>query len=189
MAASQKYLQRGQTPVAAVLLNLETDGFTCRKWGGEQTCKPGDWIVDNASAVYTLDCDSFARTDCADSPDLYRKVAPNWAGLAHHDAAIKTKEDGLTLSSRTSRDRTAMRSRCAGSKLCTSQPDEPVNSHHPCHLLDAQWWLGGRRRQQPCSGRRPRATGPSVHLPRPAEERFVYVRTAVKRAGHNTHNI
>ena len=92
MAASQKHLQREQIPVAAILLNLETDGFTCRKWGGEQTCKPGDWIVDNAGSVYTLDCDSFARTDRADSPDLYRKVAPNWADLAPHDAAIKTKE-------------------------------------------------------------------------------------------------
>jgi hypothetical protein len=77
------------------LLKLETDGFTCRQWSGEQTCKPGDWIVDNAGTVYTLDCDSFARTDRADSPDLYRKVAPNWADLAHHDAAIKTKEGAL----------------------------------------------------------------------------------------------
>ena len=138
MAASQKYLKREQTPVAAILLNLETDGFTCRKSGGEQTCKLGDWSVDNDGAVYTLDCDSFARTNRADSPDLYRKVAPIWAELAHHDGAIKTKEGGLTWSSRTSRDRTAMWSRCACSKLCTSQPNEPVNGHHTCHLLDAQ---------------------------------------------------
>ena len=95
MAASQKYLQREQTPVAAILLNLETDDFTCRKSGGEQTCKLGDWSVDNDGDVYTLDCDSFARTNRADSPDLCRKVAPIWAELAHHDGAIKTKEGAL----------------------------------------------------------------------------------------------
>jgi hypothetical protein len=95
MATSQKYLQRGQTQVATILLKLETDGFTCRQWSGEQTCKPGDWIVDNAGTVYTLDCNSFARTDRADSPDLYRKVAPIWAELAYHDDAIKTKEGAL----------------------------------------------------------------------------------------------
>ena len=51
MAARQKYLKREQAAVAAIQLNLETDGFTYRKWGGEQTCKPGDWIVDNGGDV------------------------------------------------------------------------------------------------------------------------------------------
>jgi len=45
--------------------------------------------------VYTVDRDTFARTYRAESPGLYRKVAPVWAELADRDGAIRTKE-GVT---------------------------------------------------------------------------------------------
>lgn len=95
MAARQKYIKRVRTEIVAVQLDLDTDGFTYRKWGGEQRCKPGDWIVNNGGDVYTVDRDTFARTYRAESPGLYRKVAPVWAEVADHDGAIRTKE-GVT---------------------------------------------------------------------------------------------
>jgi hypothetical protein len=95
MAARKKYVKRARTPVVAIQLDLETGGFTYRKWGGEQSCKSGDWIVNNGGDVYTVDRDSFARTYRAESPGLYQKVAPVWAELADRDGAIRTKE-GVT---------------------------------------------------------------------------------------------
>lgn len=95
MTARQKYLKRTQGEVIAVQLDLDTDGFTYRKWGGEQSCKPGDWIVNNGGNVYTVDRDSFASTYRAESPGLYRKVAPVWAELTDCDGSIKTRE-GVT---------------------------------------------------------------------------------------------
>ena|SRR2546422_1246837 len=95
MAARQKYVKRAQTQVVAIQLNLEIGGFTYRKWGDEQTCKPGDWIVNNGGDVYTVDRDTFARTYRAESPGVYRKVTPVWAELADRDGAIRTKE-GVT---------------------------------------------------------------------------------------------
>jgi len=95
MATRRKYVKRAATLVVAVQLDLQTDGFTYQKWGGEQTCKPGDWIVNNDGDVYTVDRETFARTYRAASPGLYRKVAPVWADVADQDGAIRTKE-GLT---------------------------------------------------------------------------------------------
>ena len=95
MAARQKYVKRERTQVVAVQLDLETSGFTYRKWGGEQTCKPGDWIVNNGGDVYTVDRDTFARTYRAEGQGLYRKVAPVWAERVDRADAIKTKE-GVT---------------------------------------------------------------------------------------------
>jgi hypothetical protein len=95
MAPRRKYVKRAHTLVVAVQLDLDTEGFTYRKWGGEQTCKPGDWVVNNAGDVYTVDRDTFARTYRDVSPGLYRKVAPVWAETADRDGAIKTKE-GVT---------------------------------------------------------------------------------------------
>ena len=95
MATRRKYMKRAWTQVVAIQLNLETGGFAYFKWGSEQTCKPGDWIVNNAGDVYTVDRDAFARTYRAESPGLYRKVTPVWAELADRDGSIKTKE-GVT---------------------------------------------------------------------------------------------
>jgi len=62
MSERQKYVKRADQKVHAVRLDLDTDGFTYRKWGAEQRCKRGDWLVDNGGEVYTVDGDSFART-------------------------------------------------------------------------------------------------------------------------------
>ena len=42
------YRKKGSATICAVQLNLDTDGFSYEKWGGEQRCKSGDWLVDNA---------------------------------------------------------------------------------------------------------------------------------------------
>jgi hypothetical protein len=95
MAPRRKYIKRANAPVVAVQLDLETPGFTYRKWGGDQTCKRGDWIVNNDGDVYTVDSETFDRTYRAETQGLYRKVAPVWAEKADHDGAITTKE-GVT---------------------------------------------------------------------------------------------
>lgn len=95
MAVRRKYIKRSDTLVVAVPLDLDTDGFTYRKWGGVQRCKPGDWIVHNAGEVYTVDRETFARTYRADGTGTYRKVTAVWAERAASDGAIPTKE-GVT---------------------------------------------------------------------------------------------
>ena len=57
-------MKRPDQKVHAVRLDLETDGFTYRKWGAEQRCKRGDWLVSNPddagnSDTYTVDADTF----------------------------------------------------------------------------------------------------------------------------------
>ncbi len=92
MAGRRKYVKRANTAVVAVQLDLDTDGFTYRKWGAVQRCKPGDWIVNNAGDMYTVDRETFQRTYRAEGPGLYVKVAPVWAEVAERDGVIATKE-------------------------------------------------------------------------------------------------
>jgi len=92
MADRKKYKPRGTTPVVAVRLDLDTEGFHYQKWGSEQTCKRGDWIVDNDGEVYTVDADSFQRTYREISRGLYQKETPVWAEVAERDGTIHTKE-------------------------------------------------------------------------------------------------
>ena len=95
MTEFTKYKKKTASRVVAIQLALETDGFTYQKWGGPQTCKAGDWIVNNDGDVYTVDCDTFARTYAAISPGIYEKVAPVWAKVAEQPGQIATKE-GMT---------------------------------------------------------------------------------------------
>jgi hypothetical protein len=95
MGTRRRYRRREGTEVVAVRLDLDTAGFTYRKWDAEQTCKAGDWIVDSGGDVYTVDRETFARTYRATSPGRYRKVAPVWAERAERDGAIRTQE-GVT---------------------------------------------------------------------------------------------
>ena len=87
-----KYLKKTTSRVVAVRLDLETGGFTYRKWGGSQTCKPGDWIVNNDGDVYTVDGESFARTYRAVGPGVYEKMTPVWAKVAGRPGRMATKE-------------------------------------------------------------------------------------------------
>ena len=92
MSKLQKYVRRSDTPVAAVQLNLDTDGFTYRKWDGIQTASAGDWLVDNGGDVYTVERETFERTYRPVGPGVYVKVKPVWARIAREDGVIRTKE-------------------------------------------------------------------------------------------------
>jgi hypothetical protein len=95
VAKLSKYVKKKVSRVIAVQLDLDTDGFTYRKWGGTQTCKAGDWLVNNEGDVYTVDADTFEQTYRKVSPGIYEKVAPVWAEVAQQPGQISTKE-GVT---------------------------------------------------------------------------------------------
>ena len=88
----QRYRRKPGRPVAAVRLDLDTPGFTYRKWGAEQRCKPGDWLVDNGGDVYTVDAAVFARTYRPAGAGTYVKSTPVWAEIATRDGSVETKE-------------------------------------------------------------------------------------------------
>jgi hypothetical protein len=88
----RKYRPRAERFVVAVQLRLDTPGFTYRKWGAEQRCKRGDWLVDNGGDVYTVDADSFAKTYREERPGIYVKTTPVWAEVAGRAGSIATKE-------------------------------------------------------------------------------------------------
>jgi hypothetical protein len=86
------YRRTASTHVTAVRLDLDTDGFTYRKWGGIQRCKSGDWLVCNAGDTYTIDAESFSRTYHEIGVGTYEKVSRVWAKLAPTAGDIPTKE-------------------------------------------------------------------------------------------------
>ena len=92
MTPRQRYRRRPDQYVVAVRLLLDTDGFTYRKWGGDQRCKRGDWLVDNDGEVYTVDAESFALTYRELRRGAYLKTAPVWAEVAAEDGSVATKE-------------------------------------------------------------------------------------------------
>jgi hypothetical protein len=87
-----KYRRKERTEVTAVQVDLETDGFTYRKWGGTQRCKRGDWLVNNSGDFYTIDQDVFAKTYRESTPGRFVKDSPVWAVQADEAGTIKTKE-------------------------------------------------------------------------------------------------
>jgi len=91
----KKYVKKATSSVVAVQLDLETEGFTYEKWGATQTCKRGDWVVNNNGDVYTVAGDTFAKTYRCVSPGVYRKTTPVWAEIAEQAGHIRTKE-GIT---------------------------------------------------------------------------------------------
>lgn len=92
MKGLRRYRKRSERLIIAIQLSLETDGFTYRKWGGEQRCKRGDWLVDNDGDIYTIDADVFARTYRPVGPGCYLKATPVWARVATEPGRINTKE-------------------------------------------------------------------------------------------------
>lgn len=92
MTSRRRYRKRADLAVTAVRLDLDTAGFSYRKWGGEQRCKAGDWLVDNAGDVYTVDAEVFARTYRAVGPGRYVKSTPVWAEVATAAGSVVTKE-------------------------------------------------------------------------------------------------
>lgn len=92
MSERRKYRKREQQVVHAVRLDLDTEGFSYRKWGGLQQCRQGDWIVDNGGDVYTVNGDTFARTYRHVGQGAYEKVAPVWAAPAGTAGSVRTQE-------------------------------------------------------------------------------------------------
>ena len=88
----KRFRRRPDRPVVAVQLQLDTSGFGYRKWGAQQHCKAGDWIVDNEGDVYTVDAESFASTYRAVGPGTYVKTTPVWARQAAAAGSVATKE-------------------------------------------------------------------------------------------------
>lgn len=92
MEPLQPYRKRSDQAVTAVQIDLDTAGFRYRKWGAEQRCKPGDWLVDNNGDIYTVDADVFAGTYRRIAPGRYAKSSRVWAHPADSAGSIKTKE-------------------------------------------------------------------------------------------------
>jgi len=92
MSSRRQYLKRASQFVVAVQVDLETPGFTYKKWGDTQTCKPGDWLVNNGGDIYTVDRDTFSRTYESTGPGTYVKRTPVWVEVAGEAGAVRTKE-------------------------------------------------------------------------------------------------
>jgi hypothetical protein len=92
MRQRRQYRKRPDQFVLAIRLDLDTPGFTYRKWGGRQRCKAGDWIVDNAGDVYTVDRETFGRTYTPVGPGRWMQSAPVWAEVATTHGSIRTQE-------------------------------------------------------------------------------------------------
>ena len=92
MLELQQFRRREKTTVTAVRIDLETEGFTYRKWGGTQRCKRGDWLLNNQGDTYTVDGAIFERTYTEVSPGVYKKDAPVWAEQAGTAGTIQTRE-------------------------------------------------------------------------------------------------
>ena len=92
MGNRKRYRKRKDQFVIAVQLNLDTEGFTYQKWGAEQLCKKGDWIVDNNGDIYSVDREVFEKTYQMVKPGAYVKSTPIWAEVATEAGKVKTKE-------------------------------------------------------------------------------------------------
>ena len=90
--ARMKYQKSHTQILTAVQINLQTSGLCYIKWGGEQHCKSGDWLVNNDGECYTVEQESFAKTYSEVSPGRYIKSAPVWAEQSKQDGTVKTKE-------------------------------------------------------------------------------------------------
>jgi hypothetical protein len=92
MRELRRYRRLPDHYVVAIPLRLDTDGFTYRKWGGEQQCKPGDWLVDDDGDIHTVDADVFAATYRQIHRGAYVKSTPVWAEVAPEAGSVVTKE-------------------------------------------------------------------------------------------------
>jgi hypothetical protein len=92
MTTRHRYRRRPDQYVVAVQLALDTRGFVYEKWGGEQRCKQGDWLVDNGGDVYTVDRETFERTYREVERGRFVKSTPVWAEVAEQAGTVKTKE-------------------------------------------------------------------------------------------------
>ena len=92
MENRRRYRKNADQFVVAVPLDLDMGGFTYNKWGAEQRCKRGDWLVDNGGDIYSVDSDVFARTYRSVGTRKYVKITPVWAEVAGESGSVVTKE-------------------------------------------------------------------------------------------------
>lgn len=92
MGNLRRYRKLADQFVVAIQLNLDSAGFTYRKWGAEQWCNPGDWIVDNDGDIYSVNGEVFAKTYRKVGPGIYVKTTPIWAVLATQPGSVMTQE-------------------------------------------------------------------------------------------------
>lgn len=92
METRLRYRKKSDRFVLGIQLDLDTAGFKYRKWGAEQWCKAGDWLVDNDGEIYTIDREVFAETYRRVGPGRYVKITPVWAEVAATAGVIETKE-------------------------------------------------------------------------------------------------
>lgn len=90
--SSRRFRRRPEQAVAAVQINLDTQGISYHKWGHEQFARPGDWLVDNDGDVYTVSAETFARTYRKVGCGAYVKSAPVWAERAIEAGSVATSE-------------------------------------------------------------------------------------------------
>lgn len=87
-----RYRKKSDQFVIAIQLELDTDGFTYTKWGAEQRCKQGDWLVNNNGDIYTVDQQVFTNTYRQVKPGAYVKTTSVWAEVAEKEGSVKTNE-------------------------------------------------------------------------------------------------
>jgi len=92
MSERHRYFKRPDQAVTAIQLVLETEGFNYQKWGAQQRCKQGDWLVNNNGDIYTVDANTFTQTYQQVSEGKFVKTTPVWAEQTDSDGSIKTKE-------------------------------------------------------------------------------------------------
>ena len=88
----KKYRKREKQIVIGVQLNLDTDGLIYTKWGGEQQCQSGDWLINNNGDCYTISKQSFAKTYEEIGAGQFVKKASVWANQAQSAGKVKTNE-------------------------------------------------------------------------------------------------
>ena len=87
-----RYRKRAGATVNAVQVPIDHGGFTYHKWGAEQRCRPGDWVVINDGDFYTVAGDVFAATYREVRPGEYAKHTPVWAHVALVAGVVTTTE-------------------------------------------------------------------------------------------------
>lgn len=92
MATRKYYQKRVDKNVTAVQMNLDFNKIDYNKWGGIQTGKPGDWIVNNNDDYYTVDKEYFRLNYEKVSPGVFKKVGKIWAEEAMENGVIETVE-------------------------------------------------------------------------------------------------
>lgn len=88
----RRFRRRPDQAVAAVQIKLDMPVLRYRKWGHDQQAAPGDWLVDNAGDVYTVNADTFARTYRRVGTGAYVKSTPVWARQATAAGSVPTQE-------------------------------------------------------------------------------------------------